>query len=368
MKISFPHMGYSYIAFKWLVEKMGHECIIPPEPSKRTLDLGVRYAPEFACIPFKILMGTYLEVAEKGAEVIITSGGMGPCRAGLYWVMHQYLLDELKTGVKVVAFEPPLCDLKDFVKKLRWMRKTGGLSTKAFIQALQITWEKIKAIDEVEMLSHDIRPYERHRGDTTRSLWQALDMLDKANNKAEIKMAMDEGLKLLHRVSQDSSRNPLKIGIIGEIYVVLEPAANHYIQIMLGEMGVKTDRSIYLTSYTRKNTIVNLEGDVFSVAKPYLGEAPIGGHGANSIGETILYARNGFDGVVQLAPFACIPEIVAKSILPSVSKDYGIPVLTLFIDEQTGKAGVQTRLEAFVDLLEKRREIKAKHRNERLVI
>jgi predicted nucleotide-binding protein (sugar kinase/HSP70/actin superfamily) len=59
---------------------------------------------------------------------------------------------------------------------------------------------------------------------------------------------------------------------------------------------------------------------------------------------------------VQLAPFACIPEIVAKSIIPSISRDLDIPVLTLFIDEQTGKAGVQTRLEAFVDLLQKKRD------------
>ncbi|MGR6837284.1 CoA protein activase [Syntrophomonas erecta] len=368
MKISFPHMGYSYIAFKWLVENMGHECIVPPEPSGHTLDLGVRYSPEFACIPFKILMGTYLEVADMGAEVILTSGGMGPCRAGYYWVMHQYLLDGLNKDIKVVAFEPPLCDLRDFWKKLRKIRVTGGLSVKEFIQVLKITWEKIKAIDDVELLSHEIRPYEVKRGDTTRTTWKALDMLDAANTLGEIEEARREGLKILENIPRDPTRNPLKIGIIGEIYVVLEPAANHYIQIMLGEMGVQTDRSIYLSSYTRNNTIKNLEGDIFDVAKPYLNEAPIGGHGVNSIGETILYARHGFDGVVQLAPFACIPEIVAKSILPSISRDLGIPVLTLFIDEQTGKAGVQTRLEAFVDLLERRRETKHKQKMERLVI
>lgn len=367
MKISFPHMGYSYIAFKWLVENIGHECIVPPEPSKKTLDLGVRYAPEFACIPFKILLGTYLEVAEKGAEIIITSGGMGPCRAGYYWVMHQYLLEEIGKNVKVIAFEPPLCDLKDFWKKINWLRVSGGLSVKDFLEVIKIAWEKIKAIDDVEMYSHKIRPYEVNRGDTTRALWKALEMLDEANNIEEIQDAKHEGLKLLGNILQDKSRNPLKIGIIGEIYVVLEPAANYYIQIMLGEMGVETDRSIYLTSYTRKNTIINLEGSIFEVAKPYLKEAPIGGHGVNSIGETILYAKHGFDGVIQLAPFACIPEIVAKSILPSVSRDLNIPLLTLFIDEQTGKAGVQTRLEAFVDLLERRREIK-RGKFERLVI
>ena len=33
MKISFPRMGYSYIAFKWLVENLGHECIVPLNPA-----------------------------------------------------------------------------------------------------------------------------------------------------------------------------------------------------------------------------------------------------------------------------------------------------------------------------------------------
>lgn len=358
MKISFPHMGYSYIAFKWLVENIGHECIVPPEPSKRTLDLGVRYSPEFACIPFKILTGTYLEVAEQGAELILTSGGMGPCRAGYYWVMHQYLLEEMGQDLKVLAFELPLCDLKDFWKKLHFLRKTGGLSTKEFIQVIKLTWEKIKAIDDLEIRSHELRPLETHRGETTLQLAMALDMVDQANTSAQIEEARQEGLQLLEAMALDRSRNPLKVGIIGEIYVVLEPAANHYLQVMLGEMGVQTDRSIYLSSYARKNTIINLEGDIFKMAQPYLNEAPIGGHGVNSIGETVLYAKHGFDGVVQLAPFACIPEIVAKSIIPAVSRDLDIPVLTMFIDEQTGKAGVQTRLEAFVDLMEYKREKK----------
>lgn len=81
-----------------------------------------------------------------------------------------------------------------------------------------------------------------------------------------------------------------------------------------------------------------------------------GGHGRESVGHTILYAKKGFDGVIHLSPFTCIPEIVAKSILPAVSKDYNISVLSISLDEQTGKAGLRTRLEAFVDLLDKKRQ------------
>jgi hypothetical protein len=48
-----------------------------------------------------------------------------------------------------------------------------------------------------------------------------------------------------------------------------------------------------------------------------------------------------------------MPEIVAENIMQSTIED--IPVFVLISDEQMGKQGMLTRLEAFVDLLEFRR-------------
>jgi predicted nucleotide-binding protein (sugar kinase/HSP70/actin superfamily) len=39
--------------------------------------------------------------------------------------------------------------------------------------------------------------------------------------------------------------------------------------------------------------------------------------------------------------------------MPSTKED--VPVLTILCDEQMGKAGMMTRVEAFIDLLERRR-------------
>jgi predicted nucleotide-binding protein (sugar kinase/HSP70/actin superfamily) len=50
-----------------------------------------------------------------------------------------------------------------------------------------------------------------------------------------------------------------------------------------------------------------------------------------------------------------MPELVAQTILMKVQKDLDIPILTLIIDEHTAPGGVETRLEAFIDLLERRR-------------
>ena len=123
-------------------------------------------------------------------------------------------------------------------------------------------------------------------------------------------------------------------------------------------MGVFTQRVTHLSEWWKENMVRKKhELKVIKAADPYLREL-IGGHGILSVGETVLFAKHGYDGVIQLAPFSCIPEIVAKGILPRVSRDLGIPVLTVFLDEQTGKAGLQTRLEAFVDLLQQQRRLK----------
>ncbi|MHB8171014.1 MAG: CoA protein activase [Thermincolia bacterium] len=362
MKITFPYMGTSHIAFKYLVESLGHQAIVPPKPSKRTLSLGTLNSPEFACLPFKIIMGNYLEAIEQGAELIITSGGIGPCRAGYYGVLHQKMLEEMGFPTRILVFESPFRYPLDFLKKLKTVLAPNKIGWLEFLGHYRRAWRKMQILDEIESMTYDLCPYEFHKGETTKVFNKCLILIDAASTKEEMEKAREESLRLLREIPLDESRKPLKIGIIGEIFVVLEPFANFDLQTTLGEMGVSTHRSIYLTDWTKENTSWDGEKDVIEAARPYLKEM-IGGHGINSVGETVIYARRGFHGVVQLAPFTCIPEIVAKGILNKVSQDMDIPVMTIFLDEQTGKAGLQTRLEAFVDLLAQKRE-----RREGLVI
>jgi predicted nucleotide-binding protein (sugar kinase/HSP70/actin superfamily) len=354
MKITFPYMGTSHITFKMLINDLGHEAMVPPRPSKRTLTLGTQYSPEFACLPFKILLGSYLEAIEQGANTVITSGGCGPCRAGWYGYLHQKILRDLGYDTKVIVMESPYRQPWDFFKKINSLLSPNGVSWWKFGQVFKKAWEKLKVLDEAERLSHRVRPFEINKGETTRVFNNCLQIIDAAQQPKEIMAAREEVGRMFGAVPCDEQRRPLKVGIIGEIYVLLEPYANLDIEATLGEMGVLTHRSIYLTDWTRENTSFEGEQDANRAAAPYLTE-DVGGHGLQSVGNTVLYAKNGFAGVVQLAPFTCIPEIVAKSILGRVIKDYDIPVLTVFLDEQTGKAGLHTRLEAFVDLLMQKR-------------
>ena len=353
MKISFPYMGTSHIAISFLMENLGHEVIYPPTPTKKTLSLGVQHSPEFACLPFKILMGTYLEAVEAGADTLTTSGGHGPCRAGYYGELHKRILHDLGHPIEMIVLEPPLqAPLKFYKSVTRLVRPTSSWSN--FYRVFRIGWEKLRALDDLEATLHELRPLAISKSQITASYEEGLVMIQGTKTVAQVLEAKEAALQIMRQTPINESFQPLKIGIIGEIYVVLEPFANHDIEKILGEMGVYVHRSIFLTNWTRDNAITNREFDVRAAAVPYLDQL-VGGHGQNSIGETVRYAEHGFDGVIQLAPFTCIPEIVAKSIMPTISKDKGIPVLTLFLDEQTGRAGVETRLEAFLDLLRQKR-------------
>jgi len=56
-------------------------------------------------------------------------------------------------------------------------------------------------------------------------------------------------------------------------------------------------------------------------------------------------------GVVQISSFQCGCDAVLKEFVEKKFKQNKIPFLYLIIDEHTGEAGLQTRLEAFVDTL-----------------
>ena len=355
-RLSYPHMGSSVIAVNAMARTMGFEIVAPRAPTQNTLTLGTRHSPEFACIPFKIVLGTYIESLERGANVILSGGGKGPCRAGYYGELHRRILLDLGYEHEMIFFWPPLRTPMDFLRKLRRFKAIAGASWGDVGRAIRMTWEKLKAIDDLEILAHRLRPRELTPGDTSRALSAAMTDLDAAETVAGTRTALAEGTQMLDSVAtgEGDPEGLLKIGIIGEIYVQLEPFANFGIEERLGELGAWVQRSIFLTNFARTDILARGDRSVARTASEYLPEN-VGGHGQSSVGEIIEYAHKGFDGVVQLAPFSCIPEIVAKSIVPSVSREYGIPVMTLFIDEQTGEGGVQTRLEAFVDLLRARR-------------
>mgnify|MGYP001127332079 CR=1 FL=1 len=60
---------------------------------------------------------------------------------------------------------------------------------------------------------------------------------------------------------------------------------------------------------------------------------------------------NKVDGVITITAFGCGPDSLMVERITRRAKQFNKPLLNLTIDEQTGEAGFVTRLEAFVDML-----------------
>jgi predicted nucleotide-binding protein (sugar kinase/HSP70/actin superfamily) len=65
----------------------------------------------------------------------------------------------------------------------------------------------------------------------------------------------------------------------------------------------------------------------------------------------LLEQKPGVDGIIHITAFGCGPDAMVDKTLELEAKSAGVPFLSLTIDEHTGEGGVQTRLEAFVDML-----------------
>jgi predicted nucleotide-binding protein (sugar kinase/HSP70/actin superfamily) len=61
---------------------------------------------------------------------------------------------------------------------------------------------------------------------------------------------------------------------------------------------------------------------------------------------------DGYKAVIQLSTFNCGPDSVCADIFRRLCLERKLPYLELKVDEHTGLAGIETRLEAFADSLD----------------
>lgn len=353
MIVSFPHMGNMHIVLETLLKELGQSVCVPPPISKRTLELGVRHSPETVCLPFKIMLGNFIEALEQDADTIISCGGTGPCRLGYYAEVQKEILKRLGYRFEMIVIEPQIGDVIRTVRRL-----SGGKSWLQVYRAFQFAGRKLELLDNLERRSAELRPVEYQAGSVDIVRKQGIRSISQAAEENQLKLIWSEITAALNGITIAGERRPLKIGLVGEIYVMLEPFINQDLERRLGTLGVEVHKTMYLSDYVKGHLYHSADyrkqyHHLDKLAKPYLGHY-VGGHGLKSIAYSLQKAQEHFDGVIQVYPFTCMPEVVAKNILHQVSKDTDLPVLTLAFDEQSGDAGVITRLEAFIDLLQYR--------------
>ncbi|MTI58386.1 MAG: hypothetical protein FH762_00070 [Firmicutes bacterium] len=355
MKITFPHMGSPLIYTK-LFELLGHEVIVPPKPTQKTINLGVKYSPEFACFPLKVLLGTYLEAIEMGADTIVSSGGNGPCRAGYYGEVHQRLIRNMGLDIDFIIFDELKRDYKGFINKLKKLK--GQHSWFDLYEIVKTAYKMAVSTDKVKKFIEHKRPYISDKKKLNKVKLAIEDQYREIKTEEDIVRVEEYAFKILKGldIEEKTGAEKLKIGIVGEIYVVMEAGINFNLAELLNDFGVEVEMSHYISEWIQENLIpfVSHEKEIMKKAEDYI-ETIIGGHAKQNVGHIVDYKERGFDGIVHLKPFGCLPELVTQSILDKLSEDLDLPILSLSIDEQMATANVMTRIEAFIDMIKQKK-------------
>ncbi len=361
IKVAFPHMGTISIVWSAALRKIGVEPFIPPYTSKKTLSLGTKNSPEAICLPYKLILGNFIEAIEGGADYVAMISSPGICRLGEYGSSIKHALTDL--GYEANYIELQLYDgfkgMYEFLTKL-----TGIKNPIPIIKAINIAVRKVFVLDRLEKTFSYYRAREIVPGSAEKAFNRALKIIDEANTTKELAKAKKKAIEEIRKTKIEKNREILYVDLTGEIFLVLDYFANQNIERELGKMGVQTRRTLTISSFLKDAIIpkwfkkgeTHLER-AFRLAKPYL-KRDIGGDALECISDVMFANNQGKDGIIHISPFTCMPEIISQNIFPSMREDCEIPILTLIMDEQTGKAGYLTRLEAFVDLMRRKKRKK----------
>jgi len=355
-----------------------------PMSDERSLELGRRYTTGKECYPCTITTGDILrKVFEPGFDrtnsAFLMPAAFGPCRFGQYNKFHRMVLDDLGySDVRII----PLDQTRGFGQDM----KNFGPSFH------RMGWQGIVFTDYLQKLLRETRPYELKSGQCDllyqRYLSRAARLLENGHDLALLgKLAR----RAFERVPVDRTIVKPRIGIIGEIYVRSNQFSNNFIIRKLEKLGAEVvlptlqEWVLYITHLRRED--YKLAGNLLGLGKQFVVErvqsyevnrmtrvfqgsfrfqdkepparhtidkgskyldSSMRGEAVLSMGRAIEYAEEGFDGVVNLAPFNCMPGTIVNALLDHYRRDHNdIPVLKCAYDGLK-QLSEDTRLEAFV--------------------
>jgi predicted CoA-substrate-specific enzyme activase len=382
--IYIPHMSDAVFAICAAFRACGIKAEVLPESDEESISLGRQVTSGRECYPYILTVGDFIKKLKQPgfdphSSAFFMPSTDGPCRFGLYNRYQSIIIEDL--GYKNVAFiSPNQGNARDYYSEF------DVFSSKFY----RIVWSGIIAIEYLEKLAREIRPYELQKGETDRVYRQCLDEVFHAIIQDDLIPTLKRSAEKLTAVKTDFQQPKPVIGIIGEIYIRSNRFANNNIISKIEELGGEahlspTQEWIKFVNYIQKRdswkkndyqglikcliTDVFQNYDEFRVSKLFKGKvkrrhepstgkilkysAPFIHNSFHteallSVGRAAAFAQDHTAGIINVKPFNCMPGTVTTAILTRIKRECnGIPCLDLVYDglQETNS---QIRLEAFM--------------------
>lgn len=349
-KVAFFRYCYYDPAFKFFVEQVLDADYLPlPEATKVTTELGAQHSTDYVCTPFKHILGDFIEALELGANVIVQFGG--PCRLGYYGELQESILRDLGYDFDMLNFSGGIEG-----GWIGWAKQclkvvNPDIALPHAVKQLLVCGNMVTKLDEARDFYLANAGFERERNSFRRAWDSLMDAMRGVTCDREVNEAFRAGMDAMRAIPLDKPDNPIRIGIVGEMFTAIDERSNLGLDEKLVRMGVEAHRMLNLTNRFIRYNEPNLRVGCSAYATYDMGPTS-----TLTIAAAHKYAQEGFDGIIHAKSSGCTPEIDCVPVLQRISADFRIPTLYLTYDSQTSDTGLDTRLEAFNDMLAMKKE------------
>lgn len=346
--IAFPKMADYDVPALYLLRRVTNYKVIKPIINLNTMETGSKHSPDFVCAPFKYTLGTLINGLELGADTLIQFGG--GCRYGYYASLQEEILKDL--GYKFKMYNLVTAGHTD-IKRIYKIIKEIDPNIKLFrsIRYLIVAINMVKYMDLIDDYIRMNIGFEKEKGSFLKLKKEMLNSFYNCKGILDLDRLYLKYRRKFKKIKINKPKNYIKVGVIGELYTLMEDNANYYIEYELAKNGIAVKRFTNVTYLLFKKR---------KKVKKYLKKMKnikyrLGADALDNIYHTEYLCKKGYDGIVHIKSSFCTPEIGAMPIINKVAKNYDVPVIFFSFDTNTSKVGVETRVEAFVDMIKMKR-------------
>lgn len=307
MKIGIPR-ALSYYAyypfFTTFFEKLGLEVVVSDETTKEIMDMGIQDTITDACVPIKLFHGHVRNLMNRVDYIFVP---------------------RLVSINREATFCPKFLGLPDML----------ACSIPQLRNMLEVRIDLKKSRFELFMIC--MRLARKFKTGFFKAYNAYLRAYFSLKNYAH--QFLQGGIPPLGILGQKKSSS-ISLAVVGYPYILYDPYLSLDLIKKLINMGVYVVTPEMITKKVKQKQVGKLKKTLFWTF-------------SNEVIRTAysLFENRSVDGIIHVTAFGCGPDFIVDKLMEIDAKKYKMPFLTITIDEHTGQEGLNTRLEAFVDML-----------------
>jgi len=307
--------------------ELGAEVVVSPPTTERVLASGSSRVVAETCLPVKVFLGHVLALVEKCDYIFIPA--IRSVKSKVYNCSKFLGLPDMTKAV--IPESPPILDIDiDISRGQRNLYQAVYQLGRHFTQSPF----KIRQASKAAWQAH--LNYHRVMSDHGLTPPQTIErMLGTPEVEPKIR-------------SSNPTSWPTTIALIGHPYLLYDDHVNHRLIHRLEQAHNRVLTPEMLTTQQLESAIARLVGRAY-----WTYEEEVVGAGEHYLG-------SGADGVIGIMAFACGPDSVMMDMVQRrAARLRTTPFMSLTLEEHTAEAGVVTRLEAFLDMIYRRKRRRA---------